>query len=60
MSVDLSRYSLREINDELIRRLGVDEVCRLVGVASVEELHRLETMADAQQLGLTAQFEQHH
>jgi hypothetical protein len=47
MSIDLSRYSFREITDELIRRLGGDEVCRQLGVAGVDELCRFAAMADA-------------
>ena len=45
-SVDLSRYSVREVVDELIGRLGVDEVCRQLDVASVDELNRCVALAD--------------
>ena len=45
-SVDLSRYSVREVVDELIGRLGVDEVCRQLDVASVDELNQFAALAD--------------
>jgi len=45
-SVDLSRYSVREVVDELIGRLGVDEVCRQLDVASVDELNQFVALAD--------------
>ena len=45
-SVDLSRYSVREVVDELIGRLGVDEVCLQFDVASVDELNQFAALAD--------------
>jgi hypothetical protein len=48
------RYSISELVaegsamvDELVGRLGVDEVCRQLGVASIDELYRLLDPADA-------------
>jgi hypothetical protein len=34
------RFTTLELADELVRRLGPDEVCRRIGVASVDELRQ--------------------
>jgi hypothetical protein len=52
IGADLSRYSSKElmarsraIVDEIVRRVGVDETCRLLGVASLDELFQLPDVA---------------